>query len=276
MKNVIELLGDIINQRGLLMSATEKLNDARNTLLQELSAMENPEKWDTHVKEKNKDFSGVIDVKKSEQMADYLTDVFIKACNKNDVFGKFIGWKDKDVEYKTKIASMVVDNVLDMIRTDIKSGNVTIYTASGEKYAPVNRVTDELFKHDIATNVNIKVVGADKSLTHNKGLMGVDSTGRLFINFNFPLYGMPECFLTDLRHEVMHVVDMFFPNISALPPEINVHANRYYYPQDKDLYTNNPLELNAEMKRSDYAKKIQQMLAEQQACISKQINTVRE
>ena len=169
------------------MSATEKLNDARNILLQELSAMENPEKWDTHVKEKNKDFSGVIDVKKSEQMADYLTDVFIKACNKNDVFGKFIGWKDKDVEYKTKIASMVVDNVLDMIRTDIKSGNVTIYTASGEKYAPVNRVTDELFKHDIATNVNIKVVGADKSLTHNKGLMGVDSTGKLFINFDFPI-----------------------------------------------------------------------------------------
>ena len=67
-----------------------------------------------------------------------------------------------------------------------------------------------------------------------------------------------------------------FLNISALPPEINVQANRYYYPQDKDLYNNNPLELNAEMKRSDYAKKIQQMLSEQQTYISKQIDTVRE
>ena len=273
---MIKLLGNIINQMDLLMSKTDKLNRAKNALFQELSAMESFEKWDIHIKEKNKDFSGVIDVKKSEQMADYLTDVFVKACNKNNVFGKFISWKDKGVEYKTEIASMVVDNVLDIIRTDIKSGNVTIYTASGEKYTPLNRVTDELFKHDIATKVNVKVVDAGKSMTNNKGLMGVDSTGRLFINFNFPLYGMPECFLTDLRHEMMHVVDMFFPHISALPPEINVHANRYYYPQDKDLYNNNPLELNAEMKRSDYAKKIQQMLSEQQTYISKQIDTVRE
>jgi hypothetical protein len=273
---VIEYIGDIINQRDLLMSTTEKLNYARDALLQELSAMENSQQWDSHVKEKNKDFSGVIDVQKSEQMADYLTDAFIKACNKNNVFGKFIGWADKDVIYKTEIASTVIDNVLDIIRGDIKSGNITIYTASGEKYTPLNRVTDELFKHNIATNVNIKVVSADNSLIHNKGLMGVDSTGKLFINFDFPLYGMPECFLTDLRHEMMHIVDMFFPNISALPPEINVLANRYYYPQDKDFYNNNPLELNAEMKRSDYAKKIQQMLAEQQACISKQMNAVRE
>ncbi len=256
------------------MDKTDKLDSAKNALLQELSAMESSEKWDNHVKEKNKDFSGVIDVKKSEQMADYLTEVFIKACNKDNVFGKFIGWKDKDVDYKIEIASMVVDNVLNIIRTDIKSGNVTIYTTSGEKYTPLNRVTDELFKHDIATKANVRVVGADKGF--NKGLMGIDSTGKLFINFDFPLYGMPECFLTDLRHEMMHIIDMFFPNISALPPEINTHANRYYYPQDKDLYNNNPLELNAEMKRSDYAKKIQQMLSEQQTYISKQMGNNHE
>ena len=55
----------VIAKGDLYMDKTT-LDNAKQALLQELSAMANSQQWDAHVKEKNKDFSGVIDVQKSE------------------------------------------------------------------------------------------------------------------------------------------------------------------------------------------------------------------
>lgn len=237
------------------------LKNALSVLSQELDVMQSPEKWADYEKEKNKDFTGQLDTQKSAQASKWLTNNFIRACNNGNVYGKFIGWHKKPLAEKVNVVQTVVNNVLELIREDIKTGKVDIYTNSGEKYIKKDECVDRVFKESISTGCSIKVFD-----NKNVSLMGVDATGKLSINFDFVMYGMPDCLLTDLRHEMMHVVDMFFSNISAISPEILIQANRYYYfdKEDLDLYKNNPLELNAEMGRSDYAKQIRETLKTQE------------
>ena len=68
----------------------------------------------------------------------------------------------------------------------------------------------------------------------------------------------------DLRHELTHVLDTLVPQISPLDPEILAMSMRYYEGKDHDLYTNNPLELNANTKRKEYRIKIEEMLKKQE------------
>ena len=67
----------------------------------------------------------------------------------------------------------------------------------------------------------------------------------------------------DLRHEVMHIVDMFIPEISPLNPDVRRRAALFYVDPRDDfgLYTSNPLELNANLHRREYGDKIRSMLA---------------
>lgn len=243
--------------------------DGLSKLSQELDAMQSPEKWAEYEKEKNKDFTGQLDTQKSMQVSDWLTNNFIRACNNKNVYGKFIGWNKKQLSEKVTIVQTVVNNVLELIRSDIKTGNVDIYTHGGKKYIKQDDFIDRLFKENISAGMAIKVIN-DK----NVDLMGVNNLGELLINFDFIMYGMPDCILMDLRHEMMHVVDIFFPNISAISPEILIQANRYYHfdKKDLDLYENNPLELNAQMKRSDYAKRIQEALKLQEKQIQMSVS----
>lgn len=98
----------------------------------------------------------------------------------------------------------------------------------------------------------------------NDGLMSVSSKGVLSINTNWAHYSGrdPLAFLMDLCHEFMHIVDMFIPEISPLAPDVRRRAALFYIEphDDMGLYSNNPLELNANLHRREYGEQIRSML----------------
>ena len=66
----------------------------------------------------------------------------------------------------------------------------------------------------------------------------------------------------DLRHESTHIVDMFFPSISPLDMDIRDLSMAFYIKpqQDFNLYKQNPLELNANMRRREFGNKLQEKI----------------
>ncbi|MBQ7409046.1 MAG: hypothetical protein IJV03_00615 [Alphaproteobacteria bacterium] len=241
------------------------MTNENKKLTEIFDAMETTEKWEKYVRAKNEVFRGQIDIEKAEKFADYLTQRFLDACNDKTVFGSFINWKNKTTDEKISITDKIVKAFLQNIKFDILNDRVELHTRDGRKYVKTNDTVDKLFREDIASCVpNMKVQNRDVP----GALMGTTRTGVLYINTTNLLYqATPVFFLMDLKHELTHVVDMYIQNISILDPTVNEEAQMFYVnPQrDRDLYKENPLELNANQKRKDLRIKIQQMLDSQES-----------
>ena len=105
--------------------------------------------------------------------------------------------------------------------------------------------------------------------------MCITSSKDLRINMEQAAYkDNPLQFLADLRHEFTHISDMFIPEISPLDADVREEAIRNYTDphQNKELYKNNPLELNANMKRDDYKQRIDAMLTMQEVNRNRTMN----
>lgn len=217
-------------------------------LVKELYAMRSVESWNAHAKEQIQKVIGKIDTEKSGRFAEFLNHRFLDALAANN--GKDIEkkWHNMSVEDKTDFAQKMIDTVLSYLKTDIMNNRVTVYTNDGEVYQSTGNPTDILFQ-EYACEMPKITVKESKFET-----MSVTRLGKININFNYPLYSaIFRCFLMDLRHEMMHVVDLFVSQISTLEPEVRKQAIRYYVSEDKDLYKGNPLEINANLKRSEFS-----------------------
>ena len=228
----------------------DEAKKACEILMKEFAAMQSPEKWTAHKKEQINSIVGQMDMAKCEQFAKFLNIRFIEAVKAVNGFAMASSWANKSSTEKIALAQQIVNTLVGFLQQDIASNRVAIYKNDGELYNPQDSVFDSLLKDDISKNPEIKV-----SEGGGGGLMAVSPNGDLKIDLDWPMYRDLGCFLMDLRHEMMHVVDIFFPNISSLAPDVRKKALHYYVDarDDKNLYSNNPLEVNANLLREEFA-----------------------
>ncbi len=217
-----------------------------------MRAMMNGAQWNAIKKDQARAVAGKIEDDKCGRFADYLTDRFIDVCRDRAISARFSNWEKLSGDDKIKLAADIVRVLLMKIRTDMTNGRVTIYNHAG-----LADDFDKTVRPDMSQMPKISVRAA------NDGLMGVSNKGVMSINTNWAFYQKsPTYFLMDLRHEVMHIVDMFIPEISPLNPDVRRRAALFYVDPRDDfgLYTSNPLELNANLHRREYGEKIRSML----------------
>lgn len=206
-----------------------------------------------------------MDREKCEKFSDYMTTRFLDACNSPEISGRFQNWQNKQDSEKRKLASDIIKVFLNNIGRDISMRQVPIYQRDNTEYRGAN---DE-FDKDI-TDMRAKMPEISvKALQYPRPDDGmcVSSSREMGINMTHPMYkNSPLQFLTDLRHELTHIIDMFVPSISPLDANVRDKAILNYVGphENKDLYKNNPLELNANFKRNDYKQRIDAMLTMQE------------
>ncbi len=218
-----------------------------------MRAMMNSAQWNTIKKDQARAVAGKIEDDKCGRFADYLTDRFIDVCHDRAISARFGNWEKLSGNDKIKLAADIVRVLIMKIHTDMAAHRVTIYNHDG-----IADDFDKTVRPDMSQMPKISVCST------NDGLMGVSNKGVLAINTNWAFYQKsPTYFLMDLRHEVMHIVDMFIPEISPLNPDVRRRAALFYVDPRDDfgLYTSNPLELNANLHRREYGDKIRSMLA---------------
>lgn len=241
-------------------------------LIEAFEAMETTEKWEKYVRAKNELLRGQINKEKAEKFADYLIQRFLDACNDKTVFGSFVNWNNKTTDEKISITDKIVKAFLQNIKFDILNDKVELHNRDGSKYVKTNDIIDKGFRENIISCIpNITVQNKDIPET----LMGITRTGNLYINVSNVFYqNTPLFFLMDLKHELTHIVDTYIQAISILDPTVNEESQMFYIDpkRDRDLYHDNPLELNANQKRKDLRIKIQQMLKFQESAIVTQNN----
>ena len=241
------------------------MTNENKKLTEIFDAMETTEKWEKYVRAKNEVFRGQLDKEKAEKFANYLTQRFLDACNDKTVFGSFINWDKKTPDEKVSITDKIVKAFLQNIKFDILNDKVALHTRDGSDYVKTNDIADKAFREDIISCIpNLTVINRDVT----GALMGVTRTNELYINVSDAFYQKtPLLFLMDLKHEMTHVVDMYIQNISILDSTVNEEAQMFYVnpKRDRDLYKENPLELNANQNRKDLRIKIQQMLDAQES-----------
>lgn len=222
-------------------------------VLQMVRAMTNPTQWNNFKKDQARAVAGKIENDKCARFADYLTDRFIDTCRDRAISARFGNWETLSGNDKIKLAADIVRVLLANIQSDMAAGRVTIYNHAG-----LADDFDKTVRPDMSKMPKISVRAVDN------GLMSVSSRGVLSINTNWAHYAGrdPLAFLMDLRHEVMHIVDLFIPEISPLEPEVRRRAAAFYVNprDDMGLYESNPLEMNANLKRREYGEKIRAML----------------
>ena len=229
-------------------------------------SLESPEKWMAYRKEQIADVAGDIDRAKCEKFSDYMTDQFINTCNDKEIAGRFKDWEQKSDSEKLKLAADIVRIFLKNVKSDIVGQRVPTYQNNNSNTYKTN---DEMGKGpgvDGPQMPTISVKPMDDSKADGKTMMYVSNNKDLCINVNHPIYKQsPADFLADLRHELTHVIDMFVPEISPLDPDVREKATMFYVnaKESGELYKNNPLELNANMKRKEYRECIQAMLTMQ-------------
>lgn len=234
-------------------------NNAKNpdAIRYMMRMMMNGAQWNTIKKDQARAVAGKIEDDKCGRFADYLTDRFIDACRDRGVSAQFGNWEKLSGADKIKLAADIVRILLTNIKSDMNNGRVTVYHHDG-----IADDFDKSVRTDISQMPKISVRAA------NDGLMSVSNKGVLSINTNWSFYGgkSPQAFLMDLRHEVMHIVDMFIPEISPLDPDVRRRSVAFYVDphEDMGLYQNNPLELNANLHRRQYGDKIRAMLLERE------------
>lgn len=243
--------------------------------------MDNPEEWAAYKKEKIRAVIGRLDVKTCEAFADYLNTALITVINANNGSEIYKTWQTTDKTAKKQFAQNIVNTFIDYIISDIWNDRVTMYNSDGTLYRKEkfhnreeNEYFDRLYKEDITHKPNIVVTDL------SYGLMGVAPTGELAVNFDHMLYNSLVVFLMDLRHELDHVVNMFFPNIHPLSllGSDRLVAMRYYVQphEDGDLYADNPVEISANLKRGEFANLCSWAVAGKPWNEPRNINTPRE
>lgn len=214
-----------------------------------------------------------MDREKCEKFSDYITTRFIDACNHETISGRFQNWKEKSDAEKLKLAADILNVFLNNISRDITRHQVPIYRRDGDKYKPTNDEFDEKITMEMAKMPEISVNQMENAKL-NDG-MCITSSKDLRINMEQAAYKEnPLQFLMDLRHEFTHLADIFIAEISPLDADVREEAIRNYTDphQNKELYKNNPLELNANMKRDDYKQRIDAMLTLQEVNRNRTMN----
>ena len=230
-------------------------NNAKNpdAVRHMMRTMMNGAQWNAIKKDGARAVAGKTEEDKCGRFADYLTGRFIDACRDRAISARFGNWEKLSGNDKIKLAADIVRVLLANIQSDMAAGRVTIYNHAG-----LADDFDKTVRPDMSKMPKISVREA------NDGLMSVSSKGVLSINTNWAHYSGrdPLAFLMDLRHEVMHIVDMFIPEITPLAPDVRRRAALFYVDphDDMGLYSNNPLELNANLHRREYGEQIRSML----------------
>lgn len=217
--------------------------------------------------------TGKMDREKCEKFSDYMTDVFIATCNNGEISNQFQNWKDKSDAERLKLASDIVRVFLQNISKDITKKKVPTYQRDGTEYKKTNNQFDTNFADDMAKMPEILVQQMEKPKP-NDG-MNVTTDKKLNINLNNPAYKSNlAMFLADIRHELTHFIDIFVPGISPLDADVRQEAMKSYVSphENEELYKQNPLEVNANMKRTEYMKHIEAMLILQETQRNRAMN----
>ena len=217
--------------------------------------------------------TGKMDREKCEKFSDYMTDVFIATCNNGEISNQFQNWKDKSDAERLKLASDIVRVFLQNISKDITKKKVPTYQRDGTEYKKTNNQFDTNFADDMAKMPEILVQQMEKPKP-NDG-MNVTTDKKLNINLNNPAYKSNlAMFLADIRHELTHFIDIFVPGISPLDADVRQEAMKSYVSphENEELYKQNPLEVNANMKRAEYMKHIEAMLILQETQRNRAMN----
>lgn len=239
-------------------------DDVHTKIVQELQALENADTWHEHSKKQLNPILGKLNTAKCEMFAEYLNNRFMDAAMACNAVQMNLNWQSLSNQDKIAFAQNITNTLIQLLNSDIQNNRVTVYKNDGNVYTPTNDYFDHIYKQDINDYITNRLkITVNES---NFGLMGLSTTGKLNINLGWEMYKGIELFLMDLRHEMMHLVDIFIPYISALEPEIARPAIHYYiggnHSQDFDTYyKQNPLELNANLKRREFRLLCQAKLA---------------
>ncbi len=243
------------------------MNKNHKEMTEMLDAMESTEKWNKITRAKNEVFRKKLDKDAAEKFSDYVTQRLIDTCNDKSIFGSFYNWESKSIAEKISVTNKIVTVFIRNIKDDILNNRVQLHNCDGSNYKYTNATIDTAFKEDIINSIpSIDVQNKDVP----GAMMGVSRDRILYINYQHMFYQKSALFfLMDLKHELTHFIDMFIPSISIIDPDINLDAQMFYVnPQrDRQLYDENPLELNANQKRKDLRIQINQMLENQESAI---------
>lgn len=210
------------------------MNSQNNILLQILAVRRatcSPAEWNTYKKAQARKIAGKIEKTKSEQFAEYVDEIFLSVCEELHVFEMARDWAKKSASEKLAVAGNIIRRFVERVRSDMNTGRAKKHNDMKVESVP-----------------EISVSRADS------GLMSVSPRGVVNINSNWTFYNDLVRFLMDLRHEATHIVDMFFPSLSPLKPDILARAQVFYVDgrDDFGLYGSNPLELNANTRRREF------------------------
>ena len=205
-----------------------------------IDAMKSPAKWNNLRMTQAQKIAGKIEKTKSEQFAEYVDGVFMSVCEELNVFEMARDWAKKSPAEKLAVAGNIVKRFIGRVQSDAQSGRAKKYNDRAVESVP-----------------KISVTRADA------GQMSVSGRGVVNINPNFRYYDNLINFLMDLRHESAHIVDIFFPGLSPLDTDIRDLSMAFYIKpnEDMNLYKQNPLELNANMRRREFGNKLQEKIA---------------
>lgn len=205
-----------------------------------IDAMKSPAKWNNLRMTQAQKIAGKIEKTKSEQFAEYVDDVFMSVCKELNIFEMARDWAKKSPAEKLAVAGNIVKRFVARVQSDAQSGRAKKYN---------DRAVDSVPKISVSRS--------------DDGQMSVSPRGTVNVNPNFRYYDNLINFLMDLRHESAHIVDIFFPGLSLLDTDIRDLSMAFYIKpnEDMNLYKQNPLELNANMRRREFGNKLQQKIA---------------
>ncbi len=205
-----------------------------------INAMKSPAKWNAYKTAQAQKIAGKIEKTKSEQFAEYVDDIFMSVCEELNVFEMARDWAKKSPAEKLAVAGNIIKRFVSRVQSNAQNGHAKKYN---------DKVVESVPK--------ISVSRADD------GQMSVSGRGMVNVNPNFRYYDNLINFLMDLRHESTHIVDMFFPGLSPLDTDIRDMSMAFYIRpnENMNLYKQNPLELNANMRRREFGNKLQKKIA---------------
>ena len=190
---------------------------------------QSPAEWAAYKKDQAEKIAGKVEKNKSEKFAEYIDEVFMSVCQELNVFDMARDWAKKSEFEKLTMADNIVRRFVECIKSDMND-------AKAKKYN--DTIIESIPKIYVARSA--------------KGCMSVSTDGQVNINPDNLPYKDLVLFLMDLRHEVAHIVDIFFPSLSPLEPDIRNKAMIFYEKEDKRLYSQNPLEINANTGRKNF------------------------
>ena len=206
-----------------------------------INAMQSsPTEWNAYRVTQARKIAGEIEKTKSEQFAEYVDDVFMSVCAELNIFDMARDWAKKSAPEKLAVAGNIIKRFVERVQSDNQTGRAKKYN---------DKVVESVPKISVS-----RATG---------GQMSVSQRGTVNVNPNFRYYDNLINFLMDLRHESTHIIDMFFPSISPLDTDVRDLSMAFYIKpnEDMNLYKQNPLELNANMRRREFGNKLQEKIA---------------